>query len=175
MKRQSACSRNDVLVRKLVAQGESLTAIAKTVGTNHHRVREYIDQNMIPHQPFGSRCSLEKNGRWKGGRILEEGKYVLIKRPDHPFADRHGYVREHRLVMEEKLGRYLAPTEVVHHKDGNPGNNSIENLELFHKNGDHLKHELAGRTPKWTPSGLLRIMAGVRHAADRKRKPSHSV
>ena len=38
--------------------------------------------------------------------------------------------REHRVLMERHLGRKLEPWELVHHKDGNPQNNAIENLEL---------------------------------------------
>jgi hypothetical protein len=32
--------------------------------------------------------------------------------------------------MEQHLGRTLGPDEVVHHRDGDPSNNSIENLEV---------------------------------------------
>ena len=39
-------------------------------------------------------------------------------------------MREHRLVMEQHMGRPLEPWELVHHKDQNPGNNNIDNLEL---------------------------------------------
>jgi len=80
-----------------------------------------------------------KNHRWKGGRWLHQGKYWLVLRPDHPRADRHGYVREHRLVMEEHLGRLLLRTEVVHHRNGDTQDNRIENLRLFPTNGEH-KH-----------------------------------
>ena len=81
------------------------------------------------------------NHRWKGGRFLHQGKYWLVLRPDHPHADRHGYVREHRLVMEKQLGRFLRPGEVVHHRDGNGQNNAPENLELFASNGEHKRTE----------------------------------
>jgi len=37
---------------------------------------------------------------------------------------------EHRLVMEQHLGRYLLPTEIVHHRDSNRQNNDISNLEM---------------------------------------------
>jgi hypothetical protein len=38
---------------------------------------------------------------------------------------------EHRVVMEVHLGRYLRSDEIVHHKDGNPLNNALDNLEVM--------------------------------------------
>lgn len=40
--------------------------------------------------------------------------------------------------MEEKLGRPLEPYEDVHHKDNNPLNNELSNLELV-LHGPHQK------------------------------------
>jgi hypothetical protein len=68
---------------------------------------------------------------WKGGKIINSQGYILIYKPDHQYATRDGYVREHRLVMEKKLGRYLKPNEVVHHIDGNKQNNKLSNLKLM--------------------------------------------
>jgi hypothetical protein len=59
--------------------------------------------------------------------------YRLIHKPEHPRADYKGYVREHRLVMEQHLGRYLLPSEIVHHKDGDTLNNTRDNLEVMEK------------------------------------------
>lgn len=69
---------------------------------------------------------------WKGGRINNNG-YVMIYNPEHPKSNPNGYVREHRLVMEKKLGRILHDDEQIHHKNGIRDDNRIENLELWVK------------------------------------------
>lgn len=91
----------------------------------------------------------QENPRWKGGRYRQGQGYVLVLVPGHPHADRHGYVREHRLVMEQTLGRYLRPGEVVHHRNHVRDDNRPENLELFASNGDHKRteHERGRPTP----------------------------
>lgn len=166
----NACQRNDSLLRKMVKDGCSLSEIGRAIGTNKRHVKAYILSNCIPHEPFVRNRPLEKNGRWKGGSIIDKDGYRLIKSPNHPRRDRHNYVREHRLVMEKTIGRYLDPREVVHHKDGNKLNNSPENLELFQRNSEHLAKELAGRIPHWTEDGRRRILEGCRRP--RGQKPS---
>jgi hypothetical protein len=100
------------------------------------------------------------NGSYKNGVRVDKYGYREILCPDHPFAKRNGCVAEHRLVIEKYLNRYLKPTEVVHHRDGNRQNNAIANLELFESNAAHLKTELKGHIPHWTPEGRERIRAG---------------
>src|SRR5688500_11394591 len=58
--------------------------------------------------------------------------YILVLAPHHPFAQRSGYVPEHRLVMEQGLGRMLLPGESVHHKNGRRDDNRPENLEVWY-------------------------------------------
>lgn len=68
---------------------------------------------------------------WKGGRTLAAG-YVRRRAPSHPrTTPRNPYVLEHILVMERLLGRYLAPNERVHHRNGRRDDNRLENLELW--------------------------------------------
>mgnify|MGYP000967476062 CR=1 FL=1 len=53
--------------------------------------------------------------------------------------------REHRVIMERHLGRKLEPWELVHHKDSNPHNNTIENLELVEWGVHTSEHHKGGR------------------------------
>lgn len=166
-----ACYRNIDLIRRLASEGASLSEIARQVGTTRKIVALFLDLHQIPRTPFLQVGA--NNPAWKGGRIVDKDGYLLILTPEHPHADRHGYVREHRLVMEKQIGRYLLPTEVVDHIDGNRGNNDSGNLRLFASNKEHLAATLNGRTPKWTPEGRERQRAafdrglGRRNAASR--------
>lgn len=78
----------------------------------------------------------DKNVNWKGGRRLDAKGYVVVVKRDHPFSDKHhGLIKEHRLIMENIIGRFLRPEETVHHKNGIKSDNRPENLELW--SGNH--------------------------------------
>jgi transposase len=80
------------------------------------------------------------------GEIITHNGYRMIPAPlDHPGADSKGYIREHRLIMEKKLGRYLKPDEIVHHINHNKLDNDPNNLELTTL-ADHTRHHHVGKT-----------------------------
>ena len=85
-----------------------------------------------------------KNPRWKGGRMYTSSGYVLIHQPNHPFVTKMGYVREHRLVMEKCIGRFLTEEENIHHINGIKDDNRVENLLLMTR-AEHTSLEMRGK------------------------------
>ena len=135
---------NDKLLRHLYLE-KRLTAkqIAHELGVKdgpvYRRLRELkiIRSNSQAH--IGIRPSNFK------GRYIDSAGYIMVHiTKNSPYFEMAiykrnggGYVREHRLIMAEHLGRPLKPTEVVHHKNSIKGDNAIENLELFPSQTEH--------------------------------------
>lgn len=78
---------------------------------------------------------------WKIEKIVSKGDYNYAVVNGHPHAIKHGYVLEHRIVMENHLGRLLDQDEAVHHLNGDTKDNRIENLEVF-SNSDHKREHM---------------------------------
>ena len=57
----------------------------------------------------------EKHPQWKGGRVNEGHGYIFVMIPEHPRANKDGYVREHIPMAEKALGRPLPLKAVIHH------------------------------------------------------------
>jgi Pyruvate/2-oxoacid:ferredoxin oxidoreductase delta subunit len=73
------------------------------------------------------------------GKSIHEFGYVLLKKPEHPSSNKWGFVYEHILVAEKKLGRNLLPKEVIHHIDGNVENNDPANIEILPNHSAHKR------------------------------------
>lgn len=79
-------------------------------------------------------CATKHRGRtraWTGNPWKSDSGYVK------QWATDGKEVWQHRVVMEEHIGRNLLPSETVHHKNGIRDDNRLENLEL--RMGNHGK------------------------------------
>lgn len=106
------------------------------------------------------------NPQYGTRKLIEDGNgcaywYVFI--PDHPATDRAGYVREHRLVLETALGRYLTADEEGHHIDCQTTNNAPGNLIALTKHEHRMAH--ASLLPC-----VAELLAGARLRFNRETK-----
>lgn len=120
-----------------------------------------------PCKPTSKTCSRKCANTLVSRETAESRGCVLRGRPVGPFTDEHkrrlseaqqrrrslsGETRtdlksyrklngrhEHRVLMEQMLGRDLLPGEIVHHKDGNKLNNDPSNLELLPSQAEHCR------------------------------------
>lgn len=69
--------------------------------------------------------------------------YISVWKPEHPNSY-NGRVREHVLIMEKMIGRYLRKGEIVHHINYIEDDNREENLHLCNTYKRHDKiHRLS--------------------------------
>lgn len=104
-------------------------------------------------------CSMHYERTRKHGDPGEAGMRRAAAGAGEWRTDANGYVRrsvngelqlQHRLVMEQHLGRSLWADETVHHRNGDRSDNRLENLELW---------------SSWQPSGQ-RVKDKVRWARE---------
>lgn len=109
----------------------STTEIAKILNCSDETVRKYLRFYGIPvrSRAAGFRLAMDKKPKIESIYIEKKGYHWKVQR-NHPYCNSHGCVALHRLIIENTIGRYLTKKEVVHHIDGNPHNNNLDNLLL---------------------------------------------
>lgn len=104
------------------------------------------------------------------GRYLNRDGYVLVYVGSHPLYGQPGrYAFEHRLVIEEELGRRLTRREHVHHLNGIKADNRRANLELT----DWVAHGTRHGHPKdmpLSPAHRAKMPAAARAGWETRRR-----
>jgi len=73
---------------------------------------------------------LERLHNGRPARIDTAG-YVMVWEPTHPNRSFRGWQAEHRIVVEQAIGRYLTTDEHVDHINGIKDDNRRENLQVL--------------------------------------------
>jgi len=133
---------------------KTYSQIAEAIGTTPGNVADKVlryglrAENYDPVQAMNEgRKKRYPNGRfgkeasnWKGGRRKTGKGYIYVHMPDHPHACKAGYVMEHRLAAEKKIGRYLDVQEDVHHVNEDKLDNRPENLMVLTRSEHKTLH-----------------------------------
>ena len=141
-RRKNKFSDNEAV--NLYLKGLSLAEVAKLAGVcsaaidkvlkKHNVLKRSISEAIKTKIQNGTHKTpwkpMEQHIGWRGGRIDSKGTkgYVRIKMPEHPRANKKGYILEHITVWEKANGRMLELGEVVHHLNGIKNDNRHENL-----------------------------------------------
>ena len=139
---KDTCQIADIDTRKAISMylsGMTQQEVAEALGVTQKVIHTMLKREGIKTRKAAKRNQTgESNHMWKGGRVIDGGGYVLIKKHDHTRRKKAGqYVPEHVLVMEKHLGRKLnwfgpghPDSEIVHHINGDKKDNRIENLMI---------------------------------------------
>jgi len=124
--RKSKISVNTMV--KLYHGGLSVKKIAELAELYRATVVTYLARRGIKLRSK-SESNILRRGKYGKGYRIKKG-YRVLRLPFHPDADADGYVKEHRIIIEWHLGRFLRKDEDVHHINEDKLDNRIENLEL---------------------------------------------
>lgn len=140
----------DLVTRMIECEKKTYVEISEILGCHRTTIERAAKNWGLKTSRTGPRSCDGHRQKWAGGRQVDKHGYILVFAPLHPQASIGGYVREHRLLIEVILGRYLHEKEVVDHIDNHPWHNWPDNLRIYASNADHLRATLTGRE-KSTP------------------------
>jgi hypothetical protein len=96
-------------------------------------------------------------------------KYIWELCPDHPKANPFGFVPQHRLIAERRLGHYLPEGILVHHDDHIKTNNQPDNLVVMTKSEHMRAHREEKRLRFQAPLDAISVEAALQRFRSTKK------
>jgi hypothetical protein len=131
-------------LKKFLDEGLRAYEIAEKFGISHTTLQRICNKHNIVLD------------RYHNGKTKKDSGYILVYKPNHPRADKHGYVPEHTLIMEKHIDRYLNDNEVVHHINGIKDDNKLKNLQIMDVD-EHKKYHSRQERKKASIKEVLKL------------------
>lgn len=130
------------LKNQYINKEKNAVEIANESNTTSTTIYNWLDKFNIKRRNRSEVCKIlykdkHNHPKWNGGKIIDKNGYPMILNRKHPHARKNGYVLEHILIMEKKLGRSLKDDEIVHHINMDKSDNRLENLDLLSSSKVH--------------------------------------
>lgn len=156
----------------LYVSGLSTRQVAIALGLNISAARKAIldggaKMRRVGHLTEEGRAAIQKGGQARKGQKRTPEQCEVIANGRRRWAEESsigvsvkpsGYVEftrgpnkgrsAHVVLMEERIGRRLLSDEIVHHVDGDRGNNDINNLALMTRSAHTRLHRREQRISK---------------------------
>ena len=118
----------DILHQKYWVEGLPVSEVSRAIDRGESTVCKWMKKLGISSRTRSEAQQGRRSNNWRGGKKRSPGKYTFFFLPGHPNCSVDGYVLEHRIIVEEALGRYLKRREHVHHINGKKDDNRRSNL-----------------------------------------------
>lgn len=128
---------------------------------------------------YGAKTCLDHRPHKDRKKIMHNGYYMIYK-PEHLLAGGHGYIKEHRWIMEQSIGRILNREELVHHINHIKTDNRIENLMIISRSKHSSHHSQGIIIPNYQKKIISKAhkgnkyWLGKKHTEETKKKMSKS-
>lgn len=136
----------DEICRRYLA-GESIYGLAAALNVLPMTIYRRLKDQKVSLRRAGA-GKAERHPRWKGRRLKTTDGYITIRTDEGRFF-------EHRLIMEQSIGRKLGSAELVHHKNKIKDDNCLKNLEIISRS-EHAKYH--GFGAKGQPSEKSQLL-----------------
>lgn len=139
---------------KMVLEAERIVLLAKE-GVSVPEISRMVGLSVTAVRMVTETAGVKAADPFHPGYLVTHNRYKMLHCPEHPRCDSKGYVREHILVVERVLGRYLRIGEIVHHQNEDTLDNRPENLVVLTK-AQHVRLHNPVAT-RWAKRDLCKI------------------
>lgn len=120
-------------------------------------------------QKISTAKTKERHHRWNGGVMTYKNGRTFIR------ISKGEYKARARIIMEDKLGRLLLSNEIVHHINGDPSDDRVENLILTNRSKHIINHHTGKKMSESAKKKIGDASRGRFHSEETRLKISKTL